>query len=160
MMKLEEIDLFKIDYGAPSPVLINDGANLQIIFYSDESFENGTFDFADQRVITLKFDRVSYHSMGPPNDEALNGHPYYELGLQSAGFYKLLNSELIERLNLMNRFHPYYQPNAIDNSQHYIITFKEKVFECVARGFEFNIQQTPLNEVAGAALKQLLKTDN
>lgn len=132
-MELIEIEgQFQMDVGALSPLLIADEGNLRLIFYSND--ENS--HLYDPGIIELSFKNHGFFSFGPPNDEALNGHPYYELGLRSYAFYELQDSELIAKISTYSRHHHFYNPNAYDKSHHYILTFKEQLFECVASSFE------------------------
>jgi hypothetical protein len=131
LMKLIEIKDFEINYGAPCPVLLADDSQLRLFFNSRPIGER----------IELSFSVCQFFSFSPPNDEALNGHPYYELGLSSGGFFELLDSDLMFRIKGYNRYHPYNNPNSYNDSHHYIITFKEQLFECVAEGYELTRHQ-------------------
>lgn len=146
-MKLIEItDQFVMDVGAPCPLLITDATNLRLIFFADEETEGlrQRNNLYDQGIIEISFKTHRFFSFGPPNDEALNSHPYYELGLKSYSFYELLDSDLIAKIATYGRYHPYYNPNSYEKSHHYIITFKEQLFECVAKGFEVSKYQEPI----------------
>ncbi|MDB5131023.1 MAG: hypothetical protein JWR02_772 [Mucilaginibacter sp.] len=156
-MKLVEIKgLFNIDWGAPCPLLLSTDNELRVIFYgADNRSPELRIQSSDRFIIELKFNYSSYHSISPPNDEALNGHPYYDLGLRWCAFYELLGSELIESLGKMSRFHPYYNPYAYKDAHHYIITFKEKVFECVADSFEVIQEQTTYYKTALSAFNEI-----
>lgn len=141
-MKLIEIqDQFVMDVGAPCPLLITDNGDLRLIFYSND--ENSKElrqrnNLHDHGIIELSFKSQSFFSLGPPNDEALEGHPYFELDLNPYSFYELLDSDLIAKISTYGRYHHFYNPNAYDKYHHYILTFKEQLFECVADGFEVN----------------------
>lgn len=131
-MKIVEIpDIFKMETGAPEPTLLASGSSLTISFYKDVGTNENVFP-----CYILRFKQVRYHSFGTPNDEALNGHPYYKLGLRSYSFYMIERSDLIEKLQSINSVHPYYNASKWSNLKHYIITFKEQMFECVASEYE------------------------
>ncbi|MDO3626314.1 hypothetical protein [Mucilaginibacter sp. BT774] len=84
-MKLIEIEnAFKISYGAPCPILLADDHQLRLFFYGGP--------YNNDR-IEVRFISSPFFSFSPPNDEALNGHPYYEFGLVSCGFFELLDSD-------------------------------------------------------------------
>ncbi|RWY54260.1 hypothetical protein [Mucilaginibacter gilvus] len=144
---------FRVDGGAPCPVIISDDNNLRLIFYGSE---NAT---EEERIIGLKFISVFYHSFGPPNGEALDGHPYYDLGLGQFDFCELLNSDLVEKLGKMGRFHPYYNPAAYNTKHHYIIPFKESVFECVSDSFEVSVQEATIYDRAVSIIYQPFKAN-
>jgi len=139
-MRLTEIrDLFEIDNGAPCPLLLSADGIVRLIFYGNaingQRFKQRDV-LNDIGIIELRFTSCSFQSFSPPNDEALNGHPYYNIGLSSCGFFEVLNSDLIKKIESYNRFHQRNNPNSYRNSHHYVITFKETVFECVADDFE------------------------
>jgi len=141
-MKLIEIeDQFVMDTGAPCPLLIAEDGDLRLIFYSNDENQNDLRqrnNLYDQGIVELKFKLYGFFSFGPPNDETLTGHPYFELDLYPYSFYELLDSDLIAKISTYGRHHHFYNPNAYDKYHHYILTFKEQLFECVARGFEVN----------------------
>ncbi|MBS1520530.1 MAG: hypothetical protein JST50_06010 [Bacteroidetes bacterium] len=146
-MRLIEIkDAFKIDYGAPCPILLADDHHLRLFFY-------GGPDNNDR--IEVRFISSPFFSFSPPNDEALNGHPYYELGLVSCGFFELLDSDLLNKIKSYGRFHPYYNPSAYDDSHHYIITFKEQLFECIAGKYEVIIHRNKTYDAAASILNDM-----
>ena len=149
-----------MDVGAPCPLLITDEHSLRLIFYSNDENQielRQRDNIYDQGIIELKFIRHNFFSFGPPNDEALNGHPYYELGLGYYSFYELLDSDLIAKISTYGRHHHFYNPNAYEKSHHYIITFKEQLFECVAHSFEVYKYNDSIYDRGLQALNQLYK---
>ncbi|MBB6127112.1 hypothetical protein [Mucilaginibacter lappiensis] len=161
-MKLIEIkDQFVMDVGAPCPLLIADDHNLRLIFYSNDEDQielRQRDNIYDQGIIELKFIRHNFFSFGPPNDEALNGHPYYELNLGSYSFYELQDSDLIAKISTYGRHHHFYNTRAYEKCHHYILTFKEQLFECVAHGFEvYKHNETTIYHQGLNALNQIYK---
>lgn len=149
-MKLIEIkEDFTISYGALCPVLLSDDYQLRLFFYNNSN---------NNERVELRFMSYSFFSFSPPNDEALNGHPYYELGLVSCGFFELLDSDLINKVKSYGRHHPYYNPKAYDDSHHYIITFKEQLFECIASQHEFETHEMKAYAAAATALNRMFNS--
>jgi hypothetical protein len=137
-MKVTEIhDIFTMDAGAPQPLLIakEGSATLFFLLYEDSSFGND--DDEASQVGKLVFSRCSYSSLGIPSNETLSGHHYYDLGLESFGFYEVEDSDLIQRLMKIQSVHPYYDPMKWSKYKHFIITFHDSTFECVATGYSF-----------------------
>jgi len=82
-------------------------------------------------VAVLRFDNAVFFQFGAPNDEALHGHPLYEFGLRSYGFYLVENSILIAQLEQRNRVHPRHDANRYQNYRHWIVTFHGETLEVV-----------------------------
>lgn len=61
---------------------------------------------------------------GPPNDEALAGHPLTERGLRSYSVFRMENSSLIRSLERMNSVHRSHKAAAYDALSHHIFAFK------------------------------------
>jgi hypothetical protein len=129
-MKLIEIEgAFKMDYGAPNPLIIANDLYLLV------AFQGGADTFEEEHVICLDFPGPRKHRFGRPNDETISGHPYYQLGLMTGGFYELENSDWIAELQKIASLHQYYDPNKWSKLKHYILTFHDNMFECVAESF-------------------------
>ncbi len=65
-----------------------------------------------------------------PNDEALPGHPLWGHGLDFYTISEVINSSWIAQLSQQNRmaFPDYTRPS----KRHFIITFHDSTFECIA----------------------------
>ncbi len=150
-MRIVELkDVFDMDSGAPEPIVIDAG------FYTTVSF-NKMWDGKEPyqpSCYTIKFLHCVYHSHGTPNDEALHGHLYYALGLKHYSFSVVEDSELIEKLRIINSVHQYYNPLKWAKYKHYIITFKDSTFECVAAGYEVTEYPTTPKEQALSILNE------
>jgi hypothetical protein len=73
---------------------------------------------------------------GPPNDEAFAGHPLSVRGLTPYGVFEVKNSSWVRRLERMNSVHPRHKPERFARLKHFIFTFHDTTFECIAEGFE------------------------
>lgn len=140
-MKLKEIKgLFIIDYGAPSPRIISSDNELLVAFNVDKNSMGmeciNSDDLFDTVVLGLKFSICLKYTFGIPGNETISGHPYYSLGLECCAFYEMENSDWIEQLKNIDRVHPSYNIEKWNNFKHYIITFHDNMFECVAKGYE------------------------
>lgn len=159
-MKLIEVkDLFEMDCGSPSPIQISNDNELFIAFYADKqsssaiSQERNTI--YDTSVCTLKFNMYLKYSFGIPGDETIHGHPYSKLGMESYSFYELKNSDLIKSLQDIDQVHPQYNLKKWKMYKHYILTFHDNMFECIAQGFEIREENTSLYNQAAIMLNQL-----
>lgn len=161
-MELIEIkDLFYIDNGAPAPTVISNDNELIIIFYSanrnllSDIQERNTI--YDEGVVVLKFKVYLKYSFGIPSNETLQGHPYYQLGMRSYAFYEVKNSNLIEDIDHIQKIHPYYDPLKLKDYKHYLLTFHDSMFECVAKDFEVENIHTSMYKQATVILNELSK---
>ena len=127
--KLDQVvelkDVPQQDVGAPMPIVLADDYRLLLSYL-----------LTNRGAALITFGRPSFHLLGGPNDEALSGHPLYAIGLGRYGAYEVLNSSLARRLERMNSVHPSHNPKNFEGRRHFVFTFKEHVFECVARSFE------------------------
>lgn len=159
-MELVEIkDLFEMDYGAPSPVILADDSVLLVAFQADEGniltaspeqdTANGT------KIIVLKFKSCLKYTFGMPSNETIHGHPYSKLGMKSYSFYELRGSDLIQSLQEIDKVHPYYKAEKWQTYKHYILTLHDNMLECVAQGFEVKKENAAVYEQAGLLINKL-----
>lgn len=118
-----------MDYGAPSPLIIANDNHLLVAFLGDAGI------LEKEPVICVNFSLPRKHRFGLPNDETIFGHSYYQLGLRAGGFYELENSDWIAELQKIARVHRYYDADRWTKLKHYILTFHDNMFECVAESF-------------------------
>jgi hypothetical protein len=164
-MKLKEINsLLPMDIGAPIPVIISGEYKLDLLYFYDKEFEKSTTGYldmpqerhnSDMGIAHLSFKYASVHKFGYPNDEVLSAHPYYSLGLSSYTMFEVEGSDWIAAIEKMNQVHISHNPGRFKLLRHYIITFKDSTFECIAEGVEFKFMKgISMNE----ALLQVCKS--
>jgi hypothetical protein len=110
--------------GAPLPVVLADDGGMVLAYL---------LEFEDDKVAIVEFDYVTAHYFGPPNDEALSGHPLHPRGLGGYGAYEVHNSSWVRALERMNRVHPNHRPTMYSGLRHFIFTFHDTLFECIAK---------------------------
>jgi hypothetical protein len=140
---LEElISLPQCNVGSPSPqIFANEGGLLLAYLVQSEPPYWGPGAKPEAYAI-VRFERPQAHLFGPPNDEAINGHPLYAKGLGPYARYRVLNSPWIRSLEQMNSVHPRHEPGRYRHLSHYIFTFHDSTFECIARNLQVQIFQT------------------
>lgn len=132
-MKLVEIkDQFNMDVGAPDPMVFSTGNKTFVVFFGTLTQDNETRDLD---TVMIEFTGCIKSSFGLPNNEILHGHPYYSFGLRSYGFYELENSDLLMQIIEMQSVHAEFNPEKWKFYKHYVITFHDELFECIARKF-------------------------
>jgi len=133
---------YPINMGAPAPIIISTSSDLILMFYvdlfdlpkiTDRLKERDTE--SDSGVAIMKFKRRYIHKFGIPNDDVIIGHPYYKMGLKPYSFFSVNDSDWIKEIKRIEKHHPYFNEQGFDNLNHYIITFKDNTFECVAEDY-------------------------
>lgn len=118
--------------GAPIPIILADEHTTVLEYYMQDELEVDG-EIVDQ-VAILEFSSCLAVSSGPPNDEAIFGHPLYVKGLRPYGFYKIDNSSWIEKYKIQNRIHPHHKDEHFDGYTHYVLCFHDSIFECICKG--------------------------
>ncbi len=148
-----------MDFGSPSPTILSNDNELFIAFYADKEntsaipHERNTI--YDTGIFALKFKKYLKYTFGLPSDETIQAHPYCQLGMRSYSFYELRNSDLIKSLQDMEKIHPKYNPEKWKIYKHYILTFHDNMFECIAQGFEIREENISLYNQASTMLNEL-----
>lgn len=134
--------------GAPCPAVIATEHSLILIFFledQDPEWDGTTLrvvdiDSSKEHCAVVHFELASIHSLGPPNDEAFGGHRLAKSGLHPYGSFEVINSEWIQLLEKMNSVHPRHNKERfLKDKHHFIITFHDSVFECVARSYRVEL---------------------
>ena len=138
--------------GAPEPLLLADDYAVALRYVTAES-DRQTTDSGIQLAI-VRFGSWA-HYLGPPNDEALSGHPLYERGLRCYGIFEVQHSSWIRLMEERNRVHDRHAPERFAQLRHFIIAFHDSTFECVA---ESVMARTVLEKDADAIWATILKS--
>lgn len=144
--RAEVIDVgVTIDVGAPLPHLVMDGHRTVLVFHAglphDPSWDGTTVEVIDpsidfeRRIGWIIFQGCLFASLGPPNDEALSGHPLARVGLRCYAAHEVRNSTLIAEFERRNRVHPNHRREPFESLRHIVITFHDETFECVCRSW-------------------------
>jgi hypothetical protein len=153
--KLKELrDLPQSSVGAPCPLVLATEHDLYVTYYLN-AVEPG-WDGKPVRVLSpessgepsiiVRFDHVTAHYFGMPNDEAISGHPLYKQGLQPYGYFEVTDSAWLDELERMNRVHPCHKKEHYTGVRHFIFTFHDTTLEVLARGYSGEVTNLPLTE--------------
>jgi hypothetical protein len=106
----------------------------------------------DDRVAVVRFEAPEAHYFGPPNDEAREGHPLAPAGLQLYGAQEVKGSPWLKDLEERNQIHSAHDPHHYASLRHFIFSFHDSTFECVARDLSAEVHEgTPEQAVASPA---------
>lgn len=100
------------DAGAPSPRLVANEFEAAVAYWTAGNAH---------RVAVVRFSESTVY-FGPPNDEALDGHPLYAAGLEHYAFAEVLESPWIATLEQRNRVHPDHNPTRFSHLRHFVLT--------------------------------------
>ena len=156
-MELIEIEnSFDMD-GAPAPLIISTDNNLYLSFYAgvQKTHLHERNMVADKGIFVLEFNQFVSYKFGMPNNETIQGHPYYQLGLKPYSFYQLKGSDWLEELAQIDSVHPYSKAEKWKELKHYILTFHDNMFECIAMSFEIEQKNISTCDQAYSILTEL-----
>lgn len=146
--KIREItDVFTMDGGAPMPVVLSSDNQLFVVFFDNSD---------DQVSYIVTFDHYYQYIFGGPNDETLDGHRYYDLGLESYGLFEVENSEWLRELKKIDSVHPDHDERGWEKTKHFIITFHDSMLECAAESFTVEKSTEKRTEIVERIAKQLI----
>lgn len=112
------------DVGAPNPMVVA-GNPLTALVYDD----------VDRVRRLLTFHHVDSVLFGGINAEALRGHRLWGQGLQAYEFQEVINSAWIAQREQENSVHPSHRGGWHARLRHFVFTFHDDTFECIAGRF-------------------------
>jgi hypothetical protein len=133
--------------GAGEPTLLANEDTLHIAYYMYSG---------DDAVALVGFSGLEAHYFGPPHVDAVKRHPLHTRGVDIYGAFEVHDSSWIRELQQI--------AGRRIEGRHFILTFHDSTFECIARGFTTSIHRKHPAEVirsAGARnpLNQTLQHD-
>ena len=160
---VEIINDIQCDIGAPSPKIIADEHTVVLFFYLQQQNPDWNGETIHLRndndlgVVKFIFTGFEQFKFGSPNDEAANGHPYYEYGLKPYSINLIENSDWIEFLEKQNSVHPYHKKDKFKELSHYIFFFHDTCFEIVCRDYKYElIDERKQKEIMSDVISQLV----
>lgn len=148
-------DIPRSSVGAPQPRIVADEFTCAVAYYVEvrDPRWDGTYvriidpEKVADPVAVVSFPLYCATLFGPPNDEAFSGHPLSRRGLKPYGAFEVLDSSWIHQLERMNSVHPQHSRERYLELRHFILTFHDSTFECVASRYEVCHHQGPLARV-------------
>lgn len=136
--------------GAPCPLLVADGSHLRLAYYLQDDRLDVDWESAPVRppsrpgtsedlcgLVTIEHPYA--HMFGPPNDEAFSGHPLAARGLEPYSVFEVDGSSWLRSLARMNSVHPYHKDAHFSAYKHFVFSFHDETFECIAEGFTIEL---------------------
>ncbi len=157
---IELKDVPQSSVGSPLPIVLsNEYKTLLAYLLQDEpNWNNPTaedFEKSGEPIAIVEFKNRRSLMFGSPNDEAFHGHPLANRGLHSYGFFEVENSSWIRKLERMNSVHEYHKPKHFEKYKHFVFTFHDSTFECIAEKFEISVHEGSLENILPEMQKRL-----
>jgi hypothetical protein len=130
-------DIPQSSVGAPIPVILADEHTTVVAYYSQENEIDLDVETEPIAIVTFKSCRSTL--FGPPNDEAFSGHPLYSRGLKPYSSSIIENSSWLRKYIEMNSVHLYHSPVLFEDYKHFILSFHDSTFECIAKSYNFDV---------------------
>jgi hypothetical protein len=147
---VERIDLGIVwSAGAPMPIMLaGEGRTFLLVYLRYDDPVTG-----EERVGTIEFHGCHIKTFGHPGEDTLHGHRLFGKGLRYFDAFVVRNSAWLQERKQIDSVHPTsHQPAAWDALNHYVLTFKDTTFECLARWVSTRTYVAPMNDV----LRQLV----
>jgi len=149
--RVVELDLpWLADSGAPEPVLIQAGSSAVVVAHA--SVASGH----ERESVVLSFEGCLATRFGYPNDEALVGHPLRKRGLGYYGIYEALNPSWLLELQEQNRVAFPNDDWPVRTVRHFIVTFHDETFECLAQSLDGQFAAEPRADLLDRLASQTL----
>lgn len=144
---VEILDVPQSSIGAPCPMILAGEHHLHLAYFTEDGspgWDGTTVRIVGEgsegeHVALVAFAGVYAHMFGPPNDEALGGHPLASRGLQPYSVNEIHGSSWVRSLERMNSVHPYHRPESFSRYRHFVFAFHDTTFECIAESFTVTV---------------------
>ena len=152
------------DEGAALPVVLSSDFRLLLIYGIQEGAADRdrgepprvvSADSEDMPLAVVEFQRPYAHIFGPPDDEAIIGHPLAGRGVHPCGRWTVEESSWIRALERMDAVHERHAPERFRALTHYIFTFRGSTFECAANDLAVTVHRGPLRGVVAEMAARL-----
>ena len=98
-------------------------------------------------------------TLGGPNDKVLHGHPLWGRGLSYYSAHVIAHSHWLAEAENINKVHRHYNPDRWKTRKHYLLSFKDETFECLASGYTIEVFRESLEQVAQIAQSRLFASE-
>jgi len=125
--------------GTPHPDIRAKEHFLDLSYYSVDDAYRATESDGFEFEVVITFDIPYAHFFGPPNEEAIAGHPLAKHGLHPFSSFEVINSKWIAELCNRNSVHPRHTDKMFTKYRHFIFTFHDSTAEVIATNYSVKI---------------------
>lgn len=160
MYSLDQDALVELDgvpqssIGAPEPLVVSDDhlTFLAYVIEGEPQWDGRILTDVDlamfvERVALVEFHGCRSYMFGSPNDETIHGHPLYAVGLKPYSAFEVQKSSWVRQLERMNSVHPGHISARYESLRHYVFTFHDSTFECIAEGHHISEHEKSMGEL-------------
>ena len=154
------------DTGWPLPHVIQNDYKTFLTFYIREPDPDwdGSYvtvkdpgDGSVESLALVEFFGCASAKLGSPNDEVFEGHPLSGKGLHGYTAQRVVNSKWLAELEAVNSVHRCHNPASWRKLNHYIFSFHDTTFECVAESFRVEVFRESMADLLARVCQRLLK---
>lgn len=113
------------------------------------------FPSSDNNYTSICFSFIAGYKLTDVSDEIIDGHPLNGKGLTAYRAFCVRNSPWIEELKAIDRIHPQYSPAKWVTYSHYLLSFKDRMFEVIAQDARLLGNFTNISSAMGNALDEI-----
>ncbi len=171
LLKCEETAIlintfFPQDTGTPCPYVISNDFRIFLLYSIDTTSPSWNKFLAEICVLDKEVENfialVSFANyycfrFGGINDEVLHAHPLYNHGLECYQIHEVINSSWISEQKKINSIHSNFNEIEWNEKRHFVFTFHDNIFECIANDFSIKAYKGYLESVISIANQILLK---
>jgi hypothetical protein len=133
--------------GAPCPQVFSNGHETYLSYYTDEEVDT---------IVLVTFFKSLSHRFGIVNDEAADGHPLHEKGLETYRAHIIENSRWIEEHKQIHKVHPRYSDKDWVDYKHFLFFFHDEIFEVIFSGdYKIEAFDSTMKEIALETARRL-----
>jgi hypothetical protein len=130
MYSIDDKDTVVVVPDLPRPTA---GAGEPSLFASDYALQLAYYVYATDDVALVTFDTPTAHYFGPPHGDYVDSHSLRSRGLDACGAFEVQHSSWIRGLERL--------ANLKIRGRHFVITFHDSMFECIAVRFTTSMHQ-------------------
>jgi hypothetical protein len=130
---LERFDLPQACTGMPRAVALSDESNVSVAYATQKGWNDPARTVPQYAIIT--FIDYSSYMFGQPGEKVFAGHPLYARGLEPYSFSEVIGSSWIRQMARVDATNPYHADSCFEDCRHFILAFKNSMFECISRGY-------------------------
>ena len=124
--------------------------------------EDSNWDGSSEKLSIALVDFIDCNAWkyGGPNVDVLSGHPLWGRGLDPNAAHMIAHSRWLAQEEKINQVHPQYNPDRWKTRKHYLLSFRDKTFECLASDYTIELFRASLEQVAQIVHKRLFASES
>jgi hypothetical protein len=154
------------DPNDPSPHVLSSALRTYLIYNVNEwklsevsPYSSSENTIAEPVIALVEFTHCDASRFSNINEEVLTGHPLWGKGLDLYGAHEVIHSQWLAEVQRINMVHKHYNPQQWERLKHYLLIFRDNIFECLADGYKIEVLQNSLEYLTELARVQLFELE-